>query len=210
MDERRARLVRGWAAAAAATSIAAFSHVFAGGFSPDPALLALSLAVSGLVCTALAGRVLSLWRLSAGVLLSQALFHGLFSLNPASQAEVPRSGHAGHADHLPMMDPGAVAAMDHTSPLMWAAHAVAALATIAVLRHGEVTAVRLAMALRLRLIPFLIVCRPLALAPQAALDPSSWPVRARRNLGVPLLVMRHRGPPLRPNMTRARRALITL
>ena len=80
------RLLRGVAAAVAATFIAAFSHVDAGGPPPDGTIILLSLALSGLVCTALAGRSLSLWRLSAAVVLSQALFHGLFSLGASSHA----------------------------------------------------------------------------------------------------------------------------
>ncbi|MGA8790996.1 MAG: hypothetical protein WB535_18795, partial [Paenarthrobacter sp.] len=56
MTGRGVRLLRGLAAAVAATSLAAFSHVAAGGPSPDGAIVVLSLALSGLVCTALAGR----------------------------------------------------------------------------------------------------------------------------------------------------------
>ena len=82
MASRGSRLARGWAGAGFATAIAAASHTLAGGDAPNPLLLLLSLAVSGLVCCFLAGRVLSLGRLVAGVLLSQALFHGLFSLTP--------------------------------------------------------------------------------------------------------------------------------
>lgn len=88
--------------------------------------------------------------------------------------------------------------LDHSSPMMWAGHAVAALLTIAVLRHGEVTAVRLIQALRLQLVPFLPLFHPLAVTPGAPFNPASWQVRPLRNLGVPLLVMRHRGPPLLP------------
>jgi len=204
MTARGVRFVRGWAAAVAATFIAAFSHVLSGGPAPETSVLVLSLALSGLVCTALAGRVLSLWRLSAAVVFSQGLFHGLFSLGSASAAAgtaVPTAGHAGHAAHTVAAASGAglpgtgAMAMDHASPLMWAGHALAALATITVLRHGEVTAVRLITALHLRVIAFLPVVLPLAIEPGAPIIPADWPVRPLRNLGAPLLVMRHRGPP---------------
>ncbi|NUU33351.1 hypothetical protein HNO80_17330 [Arthrobacter sp. C9C5] len=207
MTPRGIRFVRGWGAAVAATSIAAFSHVFSGGPAPEISVLVLSLALSGLVCVALAGRVLSRWRLSTAVVFSQGLFHGLFSLEFASSAAgtaVPAAGHAGHAAHAVAAaygsgPPGTGAmVMDHASPMMWAGHALAALATIAVLRHGEVTAMCLITALRLRVVAFLPVFLPLAVEPGAPVIPADWPVRVLRNLGAPLLVMRHRGPPLRP------------
>ena len=207
MTAHGVRLVRGWAAAVAATFIAAFSHVLSGGPAPETPVLALSLALSGLVCTALAGRVLSLWRLSTAVLFSQGLFHGLFSLGSVSMpagAAGPSSAHAGHAAHAvaAASDAGlpwtGAMVMDHASPLMWAGHALAALATIACLRHGEVTAVRLMTALRLRVVAFLPVFLPLAVESSSPVIPADWPVRPLRNLGAPLLIMRHRGPPLFP------------
>ena len=204
MTVRGMRFVRGWAAAFVATFIAAFSHVLAGGSAPDSPVLVLSLALSGLVCTVLAGRVLSLWRLSTAVVLSQGLFHGLFSLGSASTAADPMAAHASHAAHTIQAASGSgltgtgAMVMDHSSPLMWAGHALAALATIAVLRHGEVTAVRLIMALRLKLVCFLPIFRLPAVESDARVIPADWPVRALRNLGAPLLVMRHRGPPLLP------------
>jgi hypothetical protein len=207
MTARLLRLVRGWAAAVGATFIAAFSHVLSGGPAPETSVLVLCLAMSGLACTALAGRVLSMWRLSAAVVLSQGMFHGLFSLGSASHtagAAGPAAGHTGHAAHSVAAFPvsglsgAGPMVMDHSSPLMWAGHALAALATIAVLRHGEVTAVRLIKALRLRVVSFLPVFRLLAVEPGARVFPADWPVRPLRNLGAPLLVMRHRGPPLLP------------
>lgn len=201
MTGRVVRLLRGLAAAVVATFIAAFSHIAAGGPSPDGVIFLLSLALSGLVCTALAGRSMSLLRLSAAVLLSQALFHGLFSLGASSHtamASVPSSGHAGHSAHV-ILDPATAAGgMDHANPVMWVGHTIAAVLTIAVLRHGEVTALRLIQALGLRLVPFLPLFQPLAVSAEAPFNPSDWPVRPLRNLGVPLLVMRHRGPPLLP------------
>lgn len=195
------RLLRGVAAAVAATFIAAYSHVAAGGHSPDGAIVMLSLALSGLVCTALAGRSLSLWRLGTAVVLSQTLFHGLFSLGASSHAAVttaPSTSHAGHSAHVMLDHAASSVVTDHSSPVMWLGHAIAAVLTIAVLRHGEVVALGLIQALGLRMVPFLPLFQPLAVAAGAPFDPANRPVRALRNLGVPLLVMRHRGPPLLP------------
>jgi len=216
MTARGARFARGWVAATAATSIAAFSHVLSGGSVPAPAILLLSLALSGLVCTVLAGRVLSLWRLSLGVLFSQALFHGLFSLAPAGMTatttgslarDMAHLGHAGHAVRSMAPSPGSVAPessmamMDHSSPMMWLGHALAAVFTIAVLRHGEATLLSLLAALRMRLMTFLPRVLPLVVVPGSLTMPLDRRVTPLRNLGVPLLVLRHRGPPLLPELS---------
>ncbi|WP_346958690.1 hypothetical protein [uncultured Arthrobacter sp.] len=194
------RLVRGWIGAVVATSLAATSHVLAGGSIPEVSLLVLALALSGLVCTALTGRGLSLWRLATGVLLSQGLFHWLFSGSAAPRhSPLPSSGHAAHSMPLePAAGTAVSAAMDHTSPLMWAGHAVAAVLTVALLRRGEVTVVRLVQALRLRVTAFLPLFQPLPQPPAAVTRPANRRLQPLRNLGVPLLVMRHRGPPAAP------------
>lgn len=202
MTARGLRLVRGWTGALFATSVAALSHVLAGGDVPDLRLALVSLALSGMICGALAGRVLCLKRLAAGVVLSQGLFHWLFSLSGEAAPAFAPAG-AGHAGHLmPALTSGGEAAMSagmtHASPMMWVSHACAAVLTVAVLRHGEVTAVRLLRALRLKVTAFLPLFVPLAVEPGAPALPASWPVRTLRNLGAPLLVMRHRGPPLFP------------
>ncbi|MGJ3191486.1 hypothetical protein [Paenarthrobacter sp. FR1] len=210
MTARKARFLRAWAGAAAATLIAAASHALAGGNPPAVPVLMLSLALSGPVCIALAGRVLSLWRLTAAVVTSQALFHGLYSLDPTSHRDVgmlaAAGGHAGHAVHtLPSIS----GPLDHASPMMGLGHCLAAVATIAVLRYGEVTGVRLLTALGLRLIPFLRIIQPLAVEPGASVIPSDWAVRPLRNLGIPFLTMRHRGPPMLPALSQAPGAFVT-
>ena len=79
MDSRWARVARGTVAAAFATFVAAFSHTLAGGATPAPFGLAVSLVISAMICTTLAGRTVSLLRLAASVAASQILFHSLFS-----------------------------------------------------------------------------------------------------------------------------------
>ncbi|MDZ4351653.1 MAG: hypothetical protein U1B81_03395 [Arthrobacter sp.] len=171
----------------------------AGGKAPEPLLLLLALALSGLACTALTGRGLSLWRLSAGVALSQGLFHWLFSGAAATHDAAPPAG--GHLGHSPGLEPAGTiisSAADHTSPLMWLGHAFAAILTVAVLRHGEVAALRLVQAMRLHVTSFLPLFQTFPALPAAAVLPANQPVRPLRNLGAPLLVLRHRGPPLLP------------
>lgn len=199
MTARGLRLVRGLIGAVVATSIAAGSHFLAGGNTPELPLLLLAIALSGLACTALTGRGLSLWRLSAGVGLSQGLFHWLFSGAAAPHGSfAPAGGHVAHSSALEPAGTFLSTAADHTSPLMWLAHAVAAVLTVAILRNGEVAVVRLVQAMRLRVSAFLPLFLPLPVRPTAVELPSNRPVRPLRNLGAPLLVMRHRGPPLLP------------
>ena len=200
MTPRALRLIRGWTGALAATSVAAASHVVAGGSSPEPLLLQLALASCGLACTALTGRGLSLWRLSAGVALSQGLFHVLFSGSAdPHRPGAPAVSHLGHSSALDLAGGSMLpSAADHTSPLMWLGHSVAALLTVAILRHGESAVVQLVQAARLRVTAYLPLFLPLPVPPARAALPANRPVRPLRNLGAPLLVMRHRGPPPLP------------
>ncbi len=134
---RLSRVARGGVAASVATWAALLSHVAAGGAMPGWLGVAVPLVLSVAVCTALAGRHLSLVRLAVAVTASQLLFHTLFVVGAVSP-----SG-AAHAHHLPVMTDAATPAAMHADPLMWVMHGVAALLTVAVLHRGERTALRL-------------------------------------------------------------------
>ncbi|MBD7995608.1 hypothetical protein H9639_09900 [Arthrobacter sp. Sa2CUA1] len=199
MTVRAARLVRGWAAAFAATAVASASHVLGGGSTPEPAIVLFSLALSGMVSCLLAGRSLSLLRLSAAVVFSQGLFHFLFSLGSAPATVGTQAGHAGHAAFLSGIAERSLAAEPAQAAaaaglLMWASHALAAAATVWLLACGEKAARRLIEALGLRpgaLLPLFFpehLPRPVALV-------LAYRPRGLRNLGIPLLAFRHRGPP---------------
>ena len=159
-----ARLARGWTGAVLAVGLAAGSHTVLGAaHAPHPIVLLLAVALAAPVCTALAGRRLSLPRVLAAVLGSQAILHGLYSLaSPASgvSAAVPTTaGHAGHAvpasgelASFAAAQSSAHAAVhaasagghDHLGLGMLAAHAVAALLTVLFIRRGERLLVRAA------------------------------------------------------------------
>lgn len=200
MTARAARLVRGWAGAFAATAVAAASHVLGGGAAPEPALVLFSLALSGMVSCLLAGRALSLLRLSAAVAFSQGLFHLLFSFGSAP-ATVGTGVHAGHAHHgaASLAETGsAVAAASAAAPaaglLMWLSHALAAAATVWIVACGEKSLLRLVEALGLRPGALLPLFRPAHL-PRPAAPVLAFRPQGLRNLGIPLLTLRHRGPP---------------
>jgi hypothetical protein len=173
-----ARLLRGWAAAVVATVLAAGSHTVASAWGsgqthaeagPAPVVWILTLALAGPLCTVLAGRALSWFRLVLGVGTSQLLFHWLYSMavvpaafpasaESASGTSLPGphagSGHAaapvlsrvpGTAESLVATGtPGVADQLPHLSPAMLAAHVLAAVGTVFLLRRGEVLAVRVA------------------------------------------------------------------
>lgn len=135
---RLPRLLRGATSASLATFVALVSHVSAGGTVPGWLGIVVPFVLSLAVCTVLAGRRLSLWRLSLAVVLSQALFHTLFVLGSFA---VPGMGQGHHAMHgageaassstVPMVD------ALHGDPVMWLGHALAAVVTVLALHRGE-------------------------------------------------------------------------
>lgn len=138
MTSRAIRTLRGGIAAAVAIEVALLSHVLAGGAAPDALLVALTFVVSWVVCLALAGRRPSLGRLALAVSLSQFAFHATFSILGTPQAVAATGGaHAHHAMTMTMDAAPHATAMVAAGPLMWAAHALAAVVTIAALYRGE-------------------------------------------------------------------------
>jgi len=128
MNARSARAARALTAAVVSTVVAAFSHVAGGGDAPGGATIALTLALASLVCVAFSSGGLSLWRLSVSVAVSQAMFHGMFTITGGAAL---RLGHEhSHA--------GAITSLAGHSSDMWLAHALAALVTTVALARGEV------------------------------------------------------------------------
>lgn len=98
---RAPRLVRGASSASVATFVALLSHVAGGGQAPGLLGIAVPWILSLMVCTLLAGRTLSLLRLSFAVAGSQLLFHALFVLGTVSaRASAVTGGHL--HDHAAM------------------------------------------------------------------------------------------------------------
>jgi hypothetical protein len=158
MTSRTTRVVRGLSAAAVALFVAAFSHVAAGGAAPGQAGAALAAAFSAIVCVALAGRSLSVTRLSIAVLISQFVFHLLFGVGAGSGSGLTLTTSHHHGQPVSSLVPdaagGAVSAAavhSHGGGWMWLGHAVAAVLTIALLARGEVALRRLLTIGRTRL-----------------------------------------------------------
>lgn len=127
MSSRWARFARGWLAASFSVFVAALAHVAGGGHVPGALAVVLSLAFAGMVAVPLAGRTVSMLRLSIAVAFAQTVFHTLFALGGG--ITVSQLGH-----HGPITIGGAV---EHGHEGMLPAHLAAAVITAVALRLGE-------------------------------------------------------------------------
>lgn len=174
------------------------SHVAAGGAVPGWLGVAVPWVLAAMVCTVLAGRALSLWRLTIAVVLSQTLFHTLFVLGTVT----PGAAISGHVHGAAAAPAGqATAAAPAPDLAMWASHLAAAVLTIVVLHRGEAAVRRLLAlasevfdALRLRLdvvdgirIPALRPAPATAEAPRRS-PPLGWYCSSTTRRGPPLLL----------------------
>lgn len=189
MISRATHLAKGLAAASIATFVALFGHVLGGGSVPSGVGIVASLVLSSAVCVVIAGRRLSVVRLTVSVAVSQVLFHFLFVLGSSSHHVV-----AGHERH------GVAAAVTteaHAAASMGVGHLVAAVITIAALYFGERVArslAELAILVASRLLrTFRIPVAPSA-TPGAPLA-SAWRVFVPRALDDAASLATRRGPP---------------
>jgi hypothetical protein len=197
MTTRWARVARGFVAAVISLFVAAFSHILPGGNVPGALALLACLILSTLVCIALAGKKLSLFRLSAAVVASQFLFHSVFSLSasvPSVTATPASLIHSGHIhQQLMVLGTSGAASIDGG---MWLAHAVAAVMTIVALRYGELAFWGLFTVARLwigTLFAAVTAAHPVEVP--AATAPRERAVLPHA-LILPLSPLRHRGPPV--------------
>lgn len=204
---RALRVARGGAAAAGATLIAALSHSLAGGDMSGLAMVATAI-VAWPLCTALAGRVGSLWRLSIAVTAAQFLFHWSFaglgtSTRIAGSPLIGGGHHAAHAGHGMIAGDGLVsgglanglAPSMGADTTMWLLHAVAAILTITLLHRGERAVIALA-GLILRALPFPAPRLRVAEVRAALRRPVASPRRMVGNGLFSPAAITHRGPPL--------------
>ena len=165
MHSRVSRLARGWIAGSFATGVAAAAHGLADGAPPSALAVVVGLVFAGILGTLVIGRTPSLPRLALIVGGSQVAFHLVFSwLTPGTAT-------AAHHGAATLMTPAV--AHHGTDPWMWAAHALALLATIAFLRRAELALWNLLLdALRAtRFATIAISARPASAATIAAAGP---------------------------------------
>ncbi|WP_106816127.1 hypothetical protein [Microbacterium timonense] len=183
MSPRHVRALRGSAAAWMATIVAATAHTLAGGGAPSPVFVAVIGILVSPVAMVLVGRRLAVWRAALVVVGGQGLFHASFAMTAGAD---PNASHGHHAAHL--SGPAIVALPDMP---MLAAHAVAAVLTVAALYGGERMLRALAAGIRT------LFTRAVAIAPRPA---SPRLVAAERALLHPgaafvLAPLSRRGPP---------------
>ncbi|MCM3779174.1 hypothetical protein [Microbacterium hydrocarbonoxydans] len=184
MTTRQLRFLRAAAATSVATFLAAVSHTVAGGAAPHPLLIVAVAALLMPPAALLVGIRPSLTRLTATVLLSQAVFHSVFQALGAPTADAAVLGHAHHLDLASLAPVAAVTAPD---ALMLVAHVVAAVLTTALLWRGESVVRRIVrwVHARLRLAvtttPTIhrLPARPVADTPFAVSDASMLPLSRR-------------------------------
>ena len=208
---RHQRSLRGIAAAVFATFVALASHMIGGGALPSAMGVVVPLVLSMLLCVLLAGRRLSLPRLSLSVLVSQSLFHLLFSVftpmtgnhSPANALERHAMHHSGPGGSAPVpagLASGASGSVSdagasmhaHASPGMLSAHLVAAVLTIAMIYWSEALPAKISSFLRLVIH---------ALLP-TAVRPMPVPNGPKPHLGVARILPRHLGVLRSPVLTR--------
>ncbi|MGL4340401.1 MAG: hypothetical protein ACRCSP_08285 [Rhodoglobus sp.] len=187
MDSRWARFVRGWIAAEFATFVAAVSHGLAGGSAPSLFALMATLLLSATICTVLAGRRLSLRRLTASVALSQSLFHAVFS-----GLGTPHITSHQHDRSLALATEISMAHA-HTGQ-MWLAHCAAGIITVVVFRYAETTFWGLAGTARIFMARLLAtrIAVPFIVARAHSVSTGRFTPQKLTDL---LSTMRHRGPP---------------
>jgi len=192
---RAARTARGALGAALVTLFAAASHALAGGRATLLAILATA-ALALPLCTALAGRVGSLWRLSLAVGLGQFVYHWSFSglgaptiASGASAATGPHAAHLGMLIGVPSPLPAGGA-----SAAMWAAHALAASCTVLLMHRGERAAILLIELVFRAALPVLTAIAPTAVGPRPALGAAPRGATLAERLFCPAAIT-HRGPP---------------
>lgn len=180
------------------------SHIAAGGGLPGPVGVVLPWILAVLICIAVAGRTLSVWRLSVSVVASQILFHALFVLGAGPGDGTAPTGHAHGARGMALESSG-VAQGDIG---MWIAHVLAGVATIALLHRGElVVRALLSAGVELTIVfttRFLGVTRsaradreslrPPLIATPADLRPLGWDLRSVARRGPPATVLTLRLP----------------
>lgn len=191
---RRIPLLRGFLGASFATFTALISHVGVSDSTPGMLGILVPWVLSVTVCALLAGRRLSLARLTVSVAVSQLLFHALFVLGSIT----PRGGFAPHVHGgMPLGFDGAAPLVPQDAG-MWLAHLLAAALTVAVLHRGERILCALAAAAS-SLAGWLRRIAPTADLPSLAPRPSpgwtEWVAPARRD--ALSTVVRRRGPPVR-------------
>lgn len=136
------RVIRGASASSIATLAALLTHLAGGGAMPSALGVFAAWTLTLLVSTALAGRRVSLLRLSLTVAVSQVVFHALFVFGAVGAGTLPVGPHDHHLTMLPALPAGTLGALQADAS-MWVWHGLAAVVTVAMIYRGERTIVQI-------------------------------------------------------------------
>jgi hypothetical protein len=134
-ESRKPAVARGFAASSLAIFVALAGHVSGGGQMPGALGILVPWVFSFMICVLLAGRSLSLIRLTLSVAVSQFLFHTLFVLGTITPSGISPA----HVHGAPLVIPATTGIPEAVTAdaSMWLGHALAALLTVAALYRGE-------------------------------------------------------------------------
>lgn len=134
-ESRKPAVIRGFAASSLAIFVALAGHVSGGGQMPGALGIVVPWVFSFMICVLLAGRSLSLIRLTFSVAVSQFLFHTLFVLGTVTPSGVS----VPHVHGAPLAIPATPGLPEAVTAdaSMWLGHALAALLTVSALYRGE-------------------------------------------------------------------------
>lgn len=192
-NERRAHVGRACIIACAAVLVAALSHMLAGGNAPAFFAIVASIIVALPLTLLLTRRALGVAGTFIAVALTQFLFHSLFVYLGTGDAS-SREPLPAHAEHFGMVQEFVPVLPDEAGPTvaMWLSHLVAAIATVWVIRRGEVALGRVARLLIRVFWPALTLTLKPATGP--VLGAMRTPVHTPRSVH-PSDAHAHRGPP---------------
>jgi hypothetical protein len=135
---RQLRLLRGASASTVATMIAALSHTVGGGSPPHPLLMLTVSVLLTPVAALLVGSRVRLPGVAAAVMATQVVFHAVFEVTGGISPTGLTPGAHQHGPIVLAISPAAAhPSLLSASPAMLAAHAIAAVATAALLWRGE-------------------------------------------------------------------------
>ena len=192
MNGRTSRLARGSVLAVFAVAVAAASHTIAGGAQPSLMALALALAFAVPLCAVLMAPRVSLVRTGLAIVASQLIFHGLFAVLGGDSVVSMSGPMAHHGGSLALT--ASTPASTHDATSMVIGHAIAAVITIALIRHGELAALALVRLLLASVTTVLAVLRAVPPMVRRPLTPPSAPIASRLRY-VFLSAHVDRGPP---------------
>lgn len=200
LNERKARVARAFIVSFTAVFVAALSHVVAGGNIPSWIGVGAAVIIALPLTLALTKRSFGLTGVFIAVASTQAIFHGMFAFmvlpTGGSGGPVPAHAHCNIAEtFIPVLP--VTAGSTGSGIAMVAAHGVAALITVWLIRRGDVALTRLSRVLSRVFWPTTQLTGQVAGHPPACTLPVSTAHRVTSFISAHIgFSVSHRGPPV--------------